>query len=187
MLLSFVLHWCRHRLKGAVTNYRAPLDTTMVVKAVMDVLPSLSADKYCIVLDVCAMEEPVGADTRMHSGLHPAILWEYCSGTAFDHALSTAFHGIKRGSQQGARDFVFIVVDKCGQWASKALGKILAEVALFDKFLTLNKVTVLTPDLDFSCHDCMRCRFWDRSWADKNAAVAACLTKWRRLVASGQL
>ena len=163
---------------------KAHVNPAMVTTALADVLPSAATwDSKCvIVLDVSHVPEPRSIETRMHNGLHPYIMKMMCDATHFDALIAKAVGDMKHAISKSYTSFVFVCVDKLGRYASLALGKALAEIAVADEFLTLNKVTVLSRETDLECGPCDRCTFWDRRFVDKNRAVATMINKWNDCV-----
>ena len=138
-----------------------------------------------IVCNTWDAPEPNSIDSRVHTGLHPLNLYNFVMGHHLDGALKHAFTQLRAGIQQGKRSFSMVCLDKHGKYGALALGKVLSEIVLADKFLTLSQVTVLVPETDMSCQPCDRCLFWCRKWTEKNAAVEQGKQLWRAMLAPG--
>jgi hypothetical protein len=159
---------------------KAHVSPAMVTAAVEDVLPISTSwgNKCVIVLNVNHVPEPEDMDTRMYNGLHPSMMKTFCHGPHFDNVIKQAVDNMKDATSKGITSFVFICIDKLGRYAALTLGKSLTEIALADKFLTLEKITTLNQNTDLECGPCGRCIFWDRRFGEKNWAVAIMIDKW---------
>lgn len=156
--------------------------------ALQDCCPSLKPNtrRHTVLLDCSAIPEPNAVEDRIHYGLHPALISMYSKSKALNPLLEQAFKSVTEGIKQNSSYFRMICVDAKGRYASLVLAKILAEIAVADRYMTLNRIVLLSQQSDFDCGPCDRCAsFWDRRWIEKNAALAEELKKWQSLLQRG--
>lgn len=146
----------------------------------------LNTQRHTVVLDCGAVPEPNAVEDRIHSGLHPAFVSMYSKSKALNPFLEQAFQSVTQGIGNKSAYFRFTCADAKGCYASLVLAKILAEIADADRYVTLNRIIMLSRRGDFDCSPCDRCAsFRDRRWIEKNAALAAELQKWQSLLQTG--
>lgn len=165
---------------------KQPIDAPLLKVALKDARPGHGdrQKNLTIVADLRQIPEPATMQEGLHHGLRPALLKGFADSDRKRRLLQRICDNMRRGLHGGLRNSKSSLRIKKRRFASQALGKLIAAIAL-TKPLALVSVAILNLGDDIRRQPCDKCEFRDRRWVIENNAVAAMKHKWH-LSMSGQ-